>query len=345
MARCLVIGGAGFIGSHLAEALLARNHVVRVLDNFSTGFVSNIAPLLGKIELFVGDIADEQLVAQAMKGVDTVFHHASPPAWMPAYTDPEGRLPTYLTQTRNVLAAAQKAGVRRVICASSARVYGRPTSLPVSENYPVHLISQRAIATLASEQDCSTFTTVSGLEIVRLRYFNVFGPRQPSASLAAEVIGQAIKAMLAGRRPVVPGDGRDPQDFIYVDDVVHANLLAAEAPRVAGRVYNIGRGRPTTALEIVSLLNRILGTSLRPIHIAPFLPSDLYHLADIARSEAELGFCAFTDLERGLERCVDFYARWRDSLLGRVDEPSEAVACGLADCGGAKPQAACATGS
>jgi UDP-glucose 4-epimerase len=330
MARCLVIGGAGFIGSHLAEALLARDHMVRVLDNFSTGLVSNIAPVLGKIELLAGDIADEELVAQAVKGVETIFHHASPPAWMPASTDSEGRLPTYLTQTRNVLTAAQKAGVRRVICASSARVYGRPTFLPVSEAHRAHRISQRAIAMLAREQDCYTFTTVCGLEMVRLRYTNVFGPRQPSASLAAEVIGQAIKAMLAGRRPVVPGDGGDPQDFIYVDDVVHANLLAAEAPRVSGRVYNIGRGRPTTALEIVSLLNRILGTDLRPIHTAPISPRDLSPLADIARSEVELGFCSFTDLERGLQRCVDFYARWRESLRSRVDEPDAAAACGFA---------------
>ncbi|HTU19782.1 MAG TPA: NAD-dependent epimerase/dehydratase family protein [Gemmataceae bacterium] len=338
MARCLVIGGAGFIGSHLAEALLARDHAVRVLDNFSTGFVSNIASLLGKIELLVGDIADEELVAQAVKGVETIFHHASPPTWMPPYTDPESRPPHYLTQTRNVLTAAQKAGVRRVICASSARVYGRLSCLAVSENHPVHLLSQHAIATLASEQDCYTFTTVSGLETVRLRYANVFGPRQPSASLVAEVIGQAIKAMLVGRRPVIPGDGCDPQDFIFVDDVVHANLLAAEAPRVSGRVFNIGRGRSTTALEIVSLLNRILGTNLRPIHTAPFLSSDLHNLADIARSEIELGFCAFTDLERGLERCVDFYARWRDSLRSGVDEPCEAAPSSLGETG--KPRRA-----
>lgn len=329
MARCLVIGGAGFIGSHLVEALLARDHAVRVLDNFSTGSVANLAPVLEKIELLVGDTADEETVAQAVEGIDTIFHQASPPAWIPAHLDPEGRPLTPLTQTRAVLAAAHQAGVRRVICASSARVYGRPTYLPVSEANPVHLISRHAVATLASEQDCSTFTSLFGLETVRLRYFNVFGPRQPSASLAAAVIGQAIQAMLVGRRPVLLGDGRDPLDFIYVDDVVHANLLAAEAGRVSGRVYNIGRGRPTMALEIVALLNHILGTSLRPIHTPPISPGDLHNLADVVRSEAELGFCSFTDLERGLRHCVDFYGRWRDSLRTHVEEAEEAALSSL----------------
>src|SRR5262249_17878576 len=149
------------------------------------------------------------------------------------------------------------------------------------------------------------FTSFSGLETVRLRYFNVFGPRQPSASFAAKVIGQAIKAMLVGRRPVVPGDGFDPHDFLYIEDVVHANLLVAQAPRVSGRVYNIARGYATTAREIVSLLNRILGTNLPPIPTVPLAPGEEHNLADVVRSEAELGFCSFTDLERGLRHCVE----------------------------------------
>jgi UDP-glucose 4-epimerase len=324
MARCLVIGGAGFIGSHLVEALVACGQTVRVLDNFSTGTVSNLAPLLDKIELLVGDIADEELIVQAMKGVDTVFHHASPSEWLPVRAVPlvaevsrthPKRGPNSRTNARNVLVAAHQAGVRRVIYASSAQVYGRANSAPVSEDHPVNPTSPQAIATLAGEQDCWAFTSFSGLETVRLRYFDVFGPRQPSASRAAEVIGQAIKTMLVGSRPVVAGTGFDPQDFIYIDDVVHANLLVAQAPRVSGRVYNIARGRSTTALEIVSVLNRILGTNLRPIHTAPRMPDEGNNLADVARSEAELGFCSFTDLERGLRHCVEFYSRWRDSLL------------------------------
>ncbi|HEY7426107.1 MAG TPA: NAD-dependent epimerase/dehydratase family protein [Gemmataceae bacterium] len=328
MTRFLVIGGAGFIGSHLVEALAARSQTVRVLDNFSTGTVSNIAPLLGQIELLVGDLADEELIAQAMKGIDTVFHHVSPAEGLPLRADPAGcgvvsrprpnRGPSCLKNVQNVLVAAHQAGVRRLIYASSARVYGRTNSLPVSEDHPVQPLSPQAIATLAGEQACCAFTACSGLETVRLRYFNVFGPRQPSASYAAEVIGQAIKAMLMGRRPVVPNDGLDPQDFLYIDDVVHANLLVAQAPRVSGRVYNIARGRPTTAWEIVSLLNRILGTNLRPIPTSPVVPGEGHNLADVARSEAELGFCSFTDLERGLRQCVEFYSRWRDSLLAPV---------------------------
>lgn len=325
MARCLVIGGAGFIGSHLVESLVARGQTVRVLDNFSTGSVSNIAHLLGKIQLLVGDVADQELIAQAMKGIDTVFHYAPPPEWLFLSPDALGsgatsqlrrhQGPSSLTNARNVLAAAQQAGVRRVVYASSARVYGRAGSAPLSEDHPVNPVSSLAITTLAGEQDCCAFTALSGLETVRLRYFNVFGPRQSSASLAAEVIGQAIKAMLVGRPPVIPGNGFDPQDFLYIDDVVHANLLVAQAQRVSGRVYNIARGHPTTALEIVSLLNRILGAKLRPIHTAPLAAGDGHNLADVARGEAELGFCSFTDLEKGLRQCVDYYSRWRDSLL------------------------------
>jgi UDP-glucose 4-epimerase len=331
----LVIGGAGFIGSHLVEALAASGQTVRVLDNFSTGTVSNLAPLLGKFELLVGDLADEELIAQAMKGIDTVFHHASPSEGLPLRANPAGcgaasrprhnRGPSRLKNTQTVLVAAHRAGVRRFIYASSARVYGRASFMPMSEDQPVQPLSPQAIATLAGEQACCAFTSCSGLETVRLRYFNVFGPRQPSASFAAEVIGQAIKAMLMGRRPVVPNDGLDPQDFLYIDDVVHANLLVAQAQRVSGRVFNIARGRSTTAREIVSLLNRILGTHLRPIPTTPLVPGEGHNLADVARSEAELGFCSFTDLERGLRHCIEFYSRWRDNLLTRLGNPAGTV--------------------
>lgn len=324
MARCLVIGGAGFIGSHLVKALLARDHLVRVVDNFSTGLVSNIASVRTQIELFAGDIADEELVAQAMTGIETVFHYAPPCSGLLLRTRARSRLFPFLTLTRNVLTAAQKAGVRRVIYASSARVYGRPTCLPVTEDQPLYPVSQPAIATLANEQDCCNFTALAGLETVRLRYFNVFGPGQSSNSLADRVIGQAIKAMLVGRRPVILGDGRTPQDFIYVDDVIEATLLAAEVRRASGRVYNIGRGRPTAALEIVSLLNGLLGTDLLPIHSSPLATSDLYHLVDVTRSEVELGFCPFTDLEKGLTRCVEFYSGWRDSLRVPTENRGEA---------------------
>jgi UDP-glucose 4-epimerase len=325
MARCLVIGGAGFIGSHLVDALVARGHTVRVLDNFSTGSAANLALSLDKIELLVGDIADEELVAQAVKGVELVFHHASPSEWIHIHADAKESRSRSLTNTRTVLSAAHRAGVRRVVYASSARVYGRAASLPVSENHPTNLISPHAIATVAGEQDCRAFTRAHGLETVRLRYFNVFGSRQPSASLYAAVIGRAIKAMLFGRRPVIHGSGLEPQDFLFVDDVVYANLLVAEANRVSGRVYNIGRGRPTTALDIVAILNGILGTNLRPIHAAPLSPSDLHNVADIERSEAELGFCPFTNLEKGLRLCVSFYSRWKDSLLPPATEGVDAV--------------------
>lgn len=313
MARCLVIGGAGFIGSHLVESLVARGHAVRVLDNFSTGNASNLASVMEDIELFVGDLADVELLSQAVEGVDRIFHKASACECAWGIADPQELLHASTTNTRNLLVAALRAGVRRVVYASSASVYGAALRR-VEEGHPTKPLSPSAVAQLAGEEECRQFTRSYGLETVRLRYFNVFGPRQSNYA-CSEVIRQAIRAMLFGRHPVVNGDGLTSHDFIYVDDVVHANLLAAEARRVAGKVYNIGRGRPATALDVIAILNSLLDTALQPLHADIRPRRDLQNLADTSRSETELGFCPATDLETGLRLCVDSYAQWRDDLL------------------------------
>jgi UDP-glucose 4-epimerase len=222
----------------------------------------------------------------------------------------------YVTGTRHALIAAREAGVRRLVYASSSTVYGRASLLPLSEESATQPLSPYAAAKLTGEQDCTAFTGIYGLETVRLRYFNVFGPRQSGSMPYSDTVLQALKAMLAGRHPVVPGDGLEPEDFLSVNDVVHANLLVADARRVAGRVYNIGRGRPTTALEVVAALNTVLGTRNQPVRGPARSRGEFRHLADVSRAETELGFCPSTDLETGLRLCVDSYAKWREEFLG-----------------------------
>jgi UDP-glucose 4-epimerase len=314
MSVCLVTGGAGFIGSHLVDALLAHGHAVRVLDNFSTGTVANLAQALGRVELVLGDLGDLGLVRRAMAGVELVFHHAAPVAGAYAALGPAAAHHAYVTGTRHVLIAAREAGARRVVYASSCTVYGRPSPLPLTEESATGPVSPYAAAKLTGEQDCTAFTGIYGLETVRLRYFNVFGPRQSGSMPYSDTVLQALKAVLAGRHPVVPGDGLGPEDLLSVHDVVHANLLVAEARRVAGRVYNIGRGRPTTPLEVVAALNKVLGTRKQPVHGPPRARGEFRHLADVSRAEAEIGFCPSTDLETGLRLCVEPYAKWREEL-------------------------------
>jgi UDP-glucose 4-epimerase len=314
MAVCLVTGGAGFIGSHLVDALLARGHAVRVLDNFSTGTVANLAQAMDRIELVLGDLTNLDLVRQAVQGVELLFHHAAPVAGAYSALDASAAHHAYMTGTRHVLIAAREAGVRRLVYASSSTVYGRSSLLPLNEESATGPVSPYAAAKLTGEQDCTAFTGIYGLETVRLRYFNVFGPRQSGSMPYSDTVLQALRAMLAGRHPVVPGDGLEPEDLLSVHDVVHANLLVAEAPRVAGRVYNIGRGRPTTPREVVATLNTILGTRNQPVRGPARARGDYRHLADTSRAETELGFCPSTDLEAGLRLCVDSYTRWREEF-------------------------------
>jgi UDP-glucose 4-epimerase len=282
-----------------------------VLDNFSSGSLANLHAVRNQVELIFGDLSSLDTVKDASKGADLVFHLANPDL---------GQIPGNLSRsswekgTMHVLIAAHEAGVRRLVYASSAWVY--PSSLtPRNEDDPTQAQTTYGIAKLAGEQQCLVFTKSYGLETVRLRLFNVYGPRQCSSYYSLH-IRSLIKAMVLGKNPVIRGDGSQIQDLIYVRDAVHALMLAATTARVSGKVFNIGRGRPTSILEIVARLNSLLGTQLQPFHTSLDLEEELcYRLADSARAEAELGFCPGTDLEQGLRHCLDYYSSWRQDFL------------------------------
>jgi UDP-glucose 4-epimerase len=307
MAICLVTGGAGFIGSHLVEALLRHGHTVRVLDNFSTGDPANLEPVREQVRVFDGDITDLTTVQAAVQGVEVVFHQAALASVPRSIADPLATHRACATGTLHILQAAKEAGVRRVVYAASSSAYGASTRLPKCESDPTLPLSPYAVAKLAGEQYCAAFSGVYGLETVRLRYFNVFGPRQSPQSQYAAVIPKFIEAMTAGRSPVLHGDGEQSRDFTFVADVVRANLLAAEAPGVSGNVYNIACGCRTSLLELVMFLNTLLGSDIKPVHTEA-RPGDVRHSqASIERACQDLGYEPTTDIVTGLRHCLEWW--------------------------------------
>jgi UDP-glucose 4-epimerase len=311
MAECLVTGGAGFIGSHLVEALVERGHAVRVLDNFSTGSAENLAGVRDRIELIEADLTDLDAVRAAARDVELVFHQGALASVPRSVADPLATHQACATGTLHVLMAAREAGVRRVVYAASSSAYGASERLPKSETDPTLPLSPYAVAKLAGEQYCAAFSTVYGLETVRLRYFNVYGPRQPPDSPYAAVIPLFLRAMLAGRSPVLHGDGLQSRDFTFVEDVIQANLLAAAAPKVSGNVYNIACGRRTSLLDLVARINGLLGTAIKPVHDAPRAGDVRHSQADIARARNDLGFAPRFDVDQGLRRCLAYYSAER----------------------------------
>jgi UDP-glucose 4-epimerase len=307
MPHCLVTGGAGFIGSHLVEALVARGHSVRVLDNFNTGERANLVGVRGRIDLVEGDITDLDTVRAAVRGAEVVFHQAALASVPRSVADPMATHRACVDGTLHVLLAAREEGVRRVVYAASSSAYGNSDRLPKCEADPTAPLSPYAVAKLAGEHYCAAFTEVYGLETVRLRYFNVFGPRQTPDSPYAAVIPLFIRALTSGDRPVIHGDGGQSRDFTFVDDVVQANLRAAAAPGVAGQVFNVACGRRTSLLELLGHLNTLLGTSVEPVHTEP-RPGDVRHSqADIGRACDLLGYRPTTDIPAGLRRCLDWW--------------------------------------
>ncbi len=305
--RFLVTGGAGFIGSHLAEALVARGHEVRVLDNLSTGKEANMAGFRDRIEFVHGNVADPELVGGLVEGVDCVFHQAALASVPRSVERPLDTHEACVTGTVVLLDAARRAGVRRLVYAGSSSAYGdQPTSSKRESDLPLP-ISPYGAAKLCGESYCRAFTATYGFETVVLRYFNVFGPRQDPDSPYSAVIPLFITAMLRGRQPVVYGDGLQSRDFTYVDNVVQANLLAAEAEGVAGGVLNIANGRSTDLLTLLEVLNRLLGTEIEP-RFDPPRPGDVREsLADITRARHLLGYRPQVDFEEGLRRSIDYY--------------------------------------
>jgi len=313
MRTFLVTGGAGFIGSHIAEALVARGERVRVLDNLCTGHLSNLASIHDSVEFIQADVEDPAAVAKAVRGVDCIFHNAALASVPRSVERPLDTNTACVTGTLNLLDKAQKAGVRRLVYAGSSSAYGdQPTSSKRETDLPAPL-SPYGAAKLAAEFYCQAFTHTHGFETVTIRYFNVFGPRQDPNSQYSAVIPLFITAMLAGRQPTVYGDGGQSRDFTYIANVVHGNLLAADAPQVAGRVFNVANGRNTTLLELIAALNRLLGTNIQPVH-APARVGDVREsLADITRARELLAYEPQIDFDAGLRRSIEYYR----SIAGR----------------------------
>jgi len=307
LTQYLVTGGAGFIGSNIVEELVRCGERVRVLDNFSTGKRENLALVAGHVELVEGDLCDLPALRQAVEGMDTILHQAALPSVQRSIDNPLATHAVNATGTLNLLIAAHEAGVRRVVYAASSSVYGDTPTLPKREDMRPRPKSPYAVSKLAGEYYCQAFTAVHGLETVCLRYFNVFGPRQDPTSQYSAVIPLFIAAMLRGEPPAVHGDGLQSRDFTYVANVVHANLLAATVPGVGGRMFNVACGQRHTLLDMIAILNGILGAQIEPVHIDP-RPGDVRHsLADIAAAQEALGYRVEVDLREGLRRTVDWY--------------------------------------
>ncbi|HWE39953.1 MAG TPA: SDR family oxidoreductase [Isosphaeraceae bacterium] len=302
----LVTGGAGFIGSHLVEALLEQGCRVRVVDNLSTGHRRNLAHLEGRYEWLEGDLADFETCRLAVEGVEAVFHDAAIPSVPRSVREPLQSHASGPTATLNVLEAARQAGVRRVVFAASSSAYGETSELPKHEAIFPSPLSPYAAGKLAGEHYVGVYAQTMGLDGVSLRYFNVFGPRQDPSSPYSGVISLFSKAMREGRRPLIYGDGRQTRDFTYVSNVVAANLAAYRAEgMLGGAVLNVGTGRRISLLDLVAAINDILGTHLEP-EFQPARPGDVRDSqASLERIRAILGYQPLVDFEEGLRRTIE----------------------------------------
>ncbi len=302
----LVTGGGGFIGSNLVKEILDRGHTARVLDNFSTGKRENLHPFRKhpKFELFEGDLRSFHIVRDAVKGVDYILHQGALPSVPRSINDPITSNEVNISGTLNVLEAAKEFGVKRVVFASSSSVYGNSEKLPKEESMPVFPMSPYAVTKYAGERYCQVFHQLYGLETVCLRYFNVFGPNQDPASQYSAVIPKFITMIKRGESPVIYGDGSQSRDFTYVENNVRANLLACEAKDAAGEVFNIACNERYTLIDLIELINKILGTNVKP-KFAEARPGDVKHsLASIEKAKRILGFEVKTTFEDGLRKIV-----------------------------------------
>jgi UDP-glucose 4-epimerase len=318
MKTFLVTGGAGFIGSHIATALVERGDQVRVLDNLSTGHTDNLKHISDDVELIEGDVADARIVAQAVSGVDCIFHEAALASVPRSVEAPLETNAACVTGTVTLLDAARKAGVRRVVYAGSSSAYGdQPSSPKVETDLPAPL-SPYAAAKLAGEHYLHAFHSSYGLETVTIRYFNVFGPRQDPKSEYSAVIPLFVTAMLEGRQPTIFGDGLQSRDFTYIDNVVHGNLLAADAKGAVGKSINVACGYQTNLLGLIAAINESLGTTIEPIHEAARVGDVRESLADISLAQKVLGYEPSVDFQTGLDRSIGYYqSLMSPSVAGR----------------------------
>ena len=309
----LVTGGAGFIGSHLADGLLSAGWRVRLLDDFSSGREANIAHLDGSVELLRGDLRDTKLLARALSGVEVVFHQGAVPSVPRSVAEPERTNDVNVTGTLRVLEASRKGGVRRVVFAASSSVYGDTPILPKVETMAPCPLSPYALQKYAGERYCQLFHGLYGLETVALRYFNVYGPRQDPSSEYAAVIPRFARACLAGEPPLVFGDGEQTRDFTFVGDAVAANLLAADAPRAAGQVLNVAGGRRVSLNQLLREIRELTHAQVEARYQPARLGDVRDSLADLSRARELLGYEPQVDLRTGLARTIDALERAKES--------------------------------
>jgi UDP-glucose 4-epimerase len=309
--KVLVTGGAGFIGSNLVRALLERGDDVRVLDNLATGRRENLADVQGDVELVEGDLRSYERVHTAVRGVEVVFHQGALPSVPRSVQDPLTTTAVNVEGTLNVLLAARDSGVRRIVNASSSSVYGNGGTLPRTEDQAVDPISPYAVAKLAAERFCMSFSRVYAIETVSLRYFNVFGPRQDPLSEYAAVVPRFISAIAEGQPVTIDGDGEQSRDFTFVANVVDANVKAADARAedASGTVLNIATGSATTVNALVDTICRLLGREAERIHRERRSGDVRESLADVSRAWAAIGYEPIVAFEEGLARTIAFLAQ------------------------------------
>ncbi len=307
MGSYLVTGGAGFIGSHLVEELVRAGEKVRVLDNFLTGRRENLAEFRGRIALIEGDVRSLETCRRAVEDIDFVLHQAALPSVPRSIQDPLLSNDINTGGTLNMLQAAQEAGVKRFVFASSSSVYGGDERLPKREGNEGAPLSPYAVTKVAGEKYCQVFDQTFGLPTVCLRYFNIFGPRQDPASQYAAVVPLFVRLCLEGRPPRIYGDGNQSRDFTYVANVVQANLLACQAAEAPGKVFNIASGGRVTVNELAAAIRDLTGARVEPVHDQP-RPGDILHSwADISRATEALGYRPSVNFREGLERTVRWY--------------------------------------
>ncbi len=314
--RALVTGGAGFIGSHLAAGLVAEGWNVRVLDDLSSGRETNLAEVADAVEFVRGDVRDESTLARAAAGVEVVFHQAALASVPLSIAEPLRTHSVNVDGTLFVLEAARQAGVRRVVFAASSSAYGDGEELPKIESMPPNPVSPYALQKHAGELYCQLYTGLYRLETVALRYFNIFGPRQDPKSEYAAVIPRFICAALAGEGATIFGDGEQTRDFAFVQDVVRANLLAADAERAPGAVINIATGRRTSLNELWHAIRDITGVRFEARHVPSRSGDVRASVADLSRARELLGFEPAIDLHEGLRRTAEYFTK-RASRQGR----------------------------
>jgi len=311
MARVLVTGGAGFIGSNLTEALLKEGHEVRVLDNFSTGKRENLIfdEVYPFLEIMEGDICNLSDCREAVRGVEYVFHQAALPSVQRSVEDPLLTHSVNAGGTLNLLIASREEGVKRFIYASSSSIYGDTPTLPKKEEMPPTPLSPYALQKYIGEEYCRLFYQLYGFETISLRYFNIFGPKQDPESIYSAVIPKFIHALLHGYPPTIYGDGEQSRDFTFIENVVHANLLAMEMEHASGEVLNIACGNQTSLNQLLNFLQDLIGKKVLPRHEEPRKGDVRHSLADIHKATKILNYKPQIDIQEGLRRTVEYYRK------------------------------------